>query len=223
MKKIALISIRLLVGYFVCAIGMVMTLNANLGALPWDVLHQGIGNITGLTIGRANIILGFIIILIDVILGENIGWGTVFNMFFIGIFVDLIMINKLIPIFNTFLPSLIMMFVGMLVLGYGCYIYMSVGLGSGPRDGLMVALNKKTKKSIRLVKASMDVFALTVGYFLGGFVGIGTAIMSVMGGYFIQLAFKTVNFNASEVEHRFIIEDIRFIRERLLVNENDEA
>lgn len=223
MKKIVLSFIRLFIGYFVCSIGMVMTINANLGVSPWDVLHQGIGNVTGLTIGKANIIVGFIIIIIDIVLGQNIGWGTIFNMATIGIFVDFLMSNKLIPIFDSFLPSLLMMIVGMLILGYGVFIYIGSGYGAGPRDGLMVALTKITKKSVRFVKNSVEILALTVGYFLGGSVGIGTAIMSILGGYFFQFAFKTVNFNVSEVEHRWIKDDINFIKEKLIKIKNDEA
>lgn len=223
MKKIISTFSRLFIGYFVCAIGMVMTINANLGVSPWDVLHQGIGNVTDLTIGKASIILGFIIVLIDVFLGQNIGWGTIFNMIFIGTFVDFLMINKLVPIFNTFIPSFLMMLLGMLILGYGCFIYIGAGMGAGPRDGLMVALTKKTNRSVRFVKNSLEILALTIGYFLGGSVGIGTAIMAIMGGYFLQFAFKTINFNVSEVKHRFIIDDIKFIRERLVRNKKDEA
>lgn len=223
MKKIGLSFIRLFIGYFVCAIGMVMTINANLGVSPWDVLHQGIGNVTGLTLGKANIIVGFTIILIDIILGQNIGWGTIFNMTTIGIFIDFIMRNQLIPIFDSFLPSLLMMVVGMLILGYGVFIYISAGYGAGPRDGLMVALTKITKKSVRFVKNSVEILALTIGYFLGGSVGIGTAIMSILGGYFFQFAFRTVNFNVSEVNHRWIKDDINYIKEKLNRIKNDEA
>ena len=206
--------LRLFVGYFVCAVGMVMTMNANLGFAPWDVLHQGIGNVTGLTIGKANIVLGFLIILIDIYLGENIGWGTVFNMIFIGIFIDLIMINNLIPIFNSFLPSLIILLLGVLTLGYGVFLYLSAGFGAGPRDGLMVGLTKKTGRSVRFVKNTVEILALSLGYLMGGLPGIGTAILAISGGYFFQFAFKTVNFNVAEVEHRLIIDDINYIKER---------
>lgn len=223
MKKIGLSFIRLFIGYFVCAIGMVMTINANLGVSPWDVLHQGIGNVTGLTLGKANIIVGFTIIIIDIILGQNIGWGTIFNMTTIGVFIDFLMRNQLIPIFDSFLPSLLMMIVGMLILGYGVFIYIGAGYGAGPRDGLMVALTKITKKSVRFVKNSVEILALTVGYFLGGSVGIGTAIMSILGGYFFQFAFKTVNFNVSEVNHRWIKDDINYIKEKLVNIKNDGA
>ncbi|CAK7018546.1 hypothetical protein CIW83_15750 [Tissierella sp. P1] len=223
MKKIILRIIRLFIGYFVCAVGMVMTINANIGVSPWDVFHQGLGNIFNLPIGRASIIAGLIITIIDIFLGQNIGWGTIFNMIVIGIFVDFLMFNKLIPIFNSFFPSLLMMLLGMLVLGYGCYIYIGAGFGAGPRDGLMVALTKKTKRSVRFVKNSVEILATVVGYLLGGSVGIGTAIMSIAGGYFFQFAFKTVNFDVSQVEHRYISDDIRFIKERLISVKEDKA
>lgn len=215
MKKIILGFSRLFIGYFLCALGMVMTINANIGVSPWDVLHQGISNVSSLTLGQANILVGLMIIIIDIVFGENIGWGTLFNMIFIGTFVDFIMFNNLVPIFKSFLPSLIMMLLGMLVLGYGVFTYIGAGYGAGPRDGLMVALTKKTNKSVRFVKNSVEILALTIGYFLGGQVGIGTAIMAIGGGYFFQFAFKTVNFNISEVEHRFIVDDIKFIKSKL--------
>ena len=168
MKKLSFRIIRLVVGYIVCALGMVMTINARLGLAPWDVLHQGISNVTGVTMGRANIILGFIIILIDISLGENIGWGTVFNMLLVGTFMDVLMLNGLVPIFTGFFPSLIMLLLGVLTLGYGVFIYMSAGFGAGPRDALMVGLTKKTGKSVRMVKNTVEILALIVGYLLGG-------------------------------------------------------
>lgn len=223
MKKVVISFIRLFIGYFVCAIGMVMTINANIGVSPWDVLHQGLGNVTGLTIGKANIMVGLTIIIIDIVLGQNIGWGTIFNMTTIGVFIDILMSNNLIPIFDSFLPSLLMMILGMLILGYGVFIYIGAGYGAGPRDGLMVALTIITKKSVRFVKNSVEILALIVGYFLGGSVGIGTAIMSILGGYFFQFAFKTVKFNVSEVKHRWIKDDIIFIKERLAKTKEDKV
>lgn len=218
MKETVLNFIRLFIGYFTCATGMVMTMNAGLGFAPWDVLHQGIGNVTGLTVGRANIILGLMIIVIDIYLGENIGWGTVFNMIFIGVFIDILKANKLVPIFNSFLPSLIMLLLGALIIGYGCFIYVSAGFGAGPRDALMVALTRKTGKSVRLVKNSVEMLALSLGYFLGGPVGIGTVILSLTGGYAFQFAFKTMNFNIEEVEHRLITDDIEYLKDKFKNN-----
>ncbi|NLW23072.1 MAG: hypothetical protein GXY88_07455 [Tissierellia bacterium] len=207
---------RLIAGLFVCAVGMVMTINANLGLSPWDVFHHGLSKLTGLTLGRANIVTGLSIVILDIIFGERVGWGTILNMLLIGLFIDFLMFNKLIPIFDGFIPSIIMMVIGMFLIGIGCFLYIGVGFGSGPRDGLMVALVKKTKKSVRLIRSSLEVVSVAIGYILGGSVGIGTLIMAFTGGYFMQLAFKVTKFDVGAVEHRFIDDDIRFIKEKLL-------
>ena len=145
MKKIVLRLIRLFAGYFLYALGIVMAINANLGIAPWDVLNQGIGNVLNISIGKASILVGFVIVLVDIYFGENIGWGTVFNMIFVGIFIDILMINNLVPRFDSFLPSLLMILVGLLIIGFACFFYIGAGLGIGPRDGLMVALTKRLK------------------------------------------------------------------------------
>ena len=128
---------------------------------------------------------------------------------------ELLMLNNLVPIFEGFLPSLIMLFLGMLVNGYAAYIYMSAELGAGPRDGLMVVLTKKTGKSVRLVKSTVEFIVVIIGFIMGGKLGIGTLILALFGGYFFQFAFKTVNFNVKEVNHRYIKDDIIFLKERL--------
>lgn len=203
---------RLFLGFFVCSVGIVMTINANLGLAPWDVLHQGVANLMGITIGKANIVLGVIIITINALFGENIGWGTVLNMIFIGIFIDFLMLNHLIPVFTHIVPRFLMMFLGMLTLGYGCVLYMGVGAGTGPRDGLMVGLTKRTGKSVRLIKNSVESSAVILGFFLGGTVGVGTAVMALTGGFFLQFAFKTANFDVTGVKHRYIVDDIKDIK-----------
>lgn len=215
MKDFIKRSIRLFLGYWVCAVGIVMTLNANLGAAPWDVLHQGIAKVIGIPLGRATIVLGFIIVALNIIFGENIGWGTVLNMIFIGVFIDILMLNNIIPIFNSPIISFIMMLMGMLVLGYGCVLYIGAGFGTGPRDGVMVALTKRSGKSVRFVKNSVEILAVIAGYLLGGTVGIGTAVMAIAGGYFFQFAFKTTNFDVTGVKHRYIVDDIRYIKGKI--------
>lgn len=223
MKKIVLRLIRLFAGYFLYALGIVMAINANLGIAPWDVLNQGIGNVLNISIGKASIFVGFVIVLVDIYFGENIGWGTVFNMIFVGIFIDILMINNLVPRFDSFLPSLLMILVGLLIIGFACFFYIGAGLGIGPRDGLMVALTKKTKKSVKFVKNTIEITVLVVGYLLGGSVGIGTAIMSICGGYFFEFVFRLVKFDVTEVKHRYIADDIRFIKEKLMKKNEGEV
>lgn len=221
MKKSVLNLVRLFVGLFLYAVGIVLTINANLGLSPWDVFHQGVSRLTGITMGQASIIVGLMIVILDWVLGEKVGLGTIFNMLFIGIFMDLLMLNHLVPVFNNVIARVIMMFFGMFIIGIASYFYISAGLGSGPRDGLMVSLTKKTGKSVRFIRNCIEFTVLVIGYFLGGTVGFGTLIMVVGGGYFVQFAFKIFKFDVRKVQHKFIDDYIKLIKERLVDKEED--
>ena len=91
-----------------------------------------------------------------------------------------------------------MMILGMFVIAVASYYYMSVGLGSGPRDGLMVALTKKTNKSVRFLRNCIEFSVLVVGYLLKGSIGIGTPIMALSSGYFVQFVFKLFKYDVKE-------------------------
>ncbi|KUO77994.1 MAG: hypothetical protein APF81_09670 [Desulfosporosinus sp. BRH_c37] len=208
--------IRLFIGLFLFAVGIVFTINANLGLSPWDVFHQGISHLTGITMGQASIVVGIILVLLDAVLGERLGWGTLCNMLFIGLFMDFLMLNHLIPIYEGIIPSVIMMLLGMAVIGVASYFYIGAALGSGPRDGLMIALTKMTHKSVRFIRNAIEISALIVGYLLGGFVGIGTLIMALVLGNIIQLSFTVLKFDINSIEHRFIDEDLKLLKVKLL-------
>lgn len=213
---------KLFLGLFLYATGIVLTINANIGLSPWDVFHQGLSNTIGITMGQASIIGGFTIIIYNAFAGEKIGWGTVSNMIFIGIFVDILMLNRLIPTFHNIILQVIMMCLGMLVIGAATYFYISVGLGSGPRDGLMIALTKKTNKSVRFIRSCIEITVVVLGFLLGGSFGIGTLIMAFAMGPCVQFAFKLFKFNVKGVKHRFIDEDIKYIKDRfILKNDRD--
>lgn len=215
MKKILLRILRLFAGLFTYAVGIVFTINANLGFSPWDVFHKGLSNTIHITMGQASMFVGFALIVFDTVFGERLGWGTLFNMFFIGFFMDFLMLNHLIPITQSIFSGVLMMLFGMLVIGIASYLYIGAGLGSGPRDGLMVALTKKTGKSVRVIRTIIEASALIIGYALGGYVGVGTFIMALTTGYFVQFAFKVFKFDVKAVKHRFIDEDIKFLKEKL--------
>lgn len=211
-KKVPLKLIRLFTGFFICSLGIILMINASLGLSPWDVLHQGLSKKMGITMGTASVCVGAMVVILDAVLGENIGWGTVLNMAFIGIFMDLITFSNLIPVSNSFLSGVIMLILGMICMAYGTVLYMGCGLGSGPRDGLMVAIQKRTKKPVKLIRGTIEIVALIVGYMLGGSVGIGTVITAFGLGYIIQTVFKVCNFDGSKIIHRFIADDIRCIK-----------
>jgi uncharacterized protein len=215
MRSLMLRITRLFFGLFLYATGIVMTINANIGLSPWDVFHEGFSNSVGITMGQASMLAGFTIIVLNTIFGEKVGWGTVANMVFIGIFMDILMINNIIPIFENLVLKIIMMILGLLVIGTASYFYISAGLGAGPRDGLMIALTKKTNKSVRFIRSCIEITVVIVGYVLGGTLGIGTLIMAFMMGPAVQFMFKIFKFNVGTVKHRFINEDFKYLKEKV--------
>lgn len=220
MKNLTMRITKLFFGLFLYAAGIVLTINANIGLSPWDVFHQGLSNTVGITMGQANIIGGFAIIIYNAFAGEKIGWGTISNMIFIGIFVDILMLNRLIPVFHNIILQIVMMGLGMLIIGAATYFYISVGLGSGPRDGLMIALTKKTNKSVRFIRSCIEITVVVLGSLLGGSFGIGTLIMAFAMGPCVQFVFKLFKFNVKGVKHRFIDEDIKYIKDRFILKNN---
>jgi uncharacterized protein len=219
-KNILLRVLRLYTGLFTYAVGIVFTINANLGLSPWDVFHKGLSNKIHITMGQASILVGFVLIILDTVFGERLGWGTICNMLFIGVFMDFLMLNHLIPITHSIVPGIIMMLLGMFIIGIASYLYIGAGLGSGPRDGLMVALTKRTGKSVRLIRTIIEASALITGYILGGYVGLGTLVMALITGYFVQFAFRIFKFDVKTVSHRFIDEDIKFLKGKLFRTKN---
>ena len=215
MKNIVLKILILLIGYFLYALGIVMTINAQQGLGPWGVFHQGLSSQLNITFGIAVSIVGAVIVFLDFILGERIGWGTIGNVIFIGTFIDLITDIKLVPVFeNTFL-SYLMMFIGMFTISLAAYFYLSARLGAGPRDGLMIALTKLANKPVGLIRSAIEVTVLVAGYLLGGSVGWGTLIMSLGLGFFFQITFKMFNFNVKKVEHKYIDQDFALLIQKL--------
>ncbi|MEG2353320.1 MAG: hypothetical protein RSB70_01610 [Clostridium sp.] len=207
-KDLLLRLIRLFIGFFTCASASVFMINANLGMSPWDVLHDGVSKLTGITIGNASIIVGVLFVILGVILGEKLGLGTVLNMIFIGKFIDFIMFNNLIPKSNSIIMGIVMLIIGMILMGIGCVLYIGSGLGCGPRDGIMMALSKKTGKPIKVIRTCLEIGALITGYFLGGHAGIGTIITAIGLGHSIQFVFKLFKFEGSNIKHKSIKDNI---------------
>lgn len=223
MKKFGVSLVRLFIGLFLYAVGIVFTINANLGLAPWDVFHQGISKIGGITMGQASIVVGLLIVIADWAFGEKVGLGTVFNMLFIGVFMDILMLNHLIPVFSNVVAKVIMMLMGMMIIGVASYFYIGAGLGSGPRDGLMVALTKKTGKSVRFIRNSIELSAVVIGFLLGGKVGLGTLVMVIAGGYFVQFAFKIFRFDVKKVKHVFLDDYVKQLKGYLAENRKRSA
>jgi len=202
-------------GYALYGLGIVMTLNANQGLAPWDVFHQGLSNQLGISMGTASQITGAAVLIMDMLFNERIGWGTIGNVIFIGFFIDLFMLNHLVPIFENTLASYALMASGMCVIALATYLYLSAQLGAGPRDGLMIALTKRIPFPVGLVRNIIEITILAAGFFLGGSVGFGTLFIAVGMGRLIQIAFSIFKFNVRQVRHRYVDEDFALIFNRL--------
>lgn len=213
MKKEILRYLKLFLGLFVCALGVIIIIKSNLGFSPWDVLHQGISKVGNITIGQASILVGVVVISLDLFLGERIGSGTILNILFLGSFMDGIIYMDIVPLSSNIFTGIFMMFLGLLVFSVGCYLYISTGLGCGPRDALMVALTKKTNLSVRAVRNSIEISVLAGGYLLGGYAGVGTVIAALFTGMFIQAVFKLFNFDVKSVVHRDIRREVVTLKE----------
>lgn len=218
-KKIIYLFVRLFIGFFLYGLGIVVMVNAQIGLSPWDAFHQGISIKTGITMGQASIMVGLIIVILDAVLGEGVGWGTVLNMIFIGVFLDLIKASNVIPIADNLFMGIVMMIIGIIISATATVVYLGAGLGSGPRDGLMLALNKKTSKPVGMLRTCIELTALISGWLLGGKVGLGTVLSAFGLGYAIQIGFKICNINSKEIKHRLITDDIRYVKE-LIKNKN---
>jgi uncharacterized membrane protein YczE len=206
---------RLMLGFFLYALGITFTINARLGLSPWDVFHQGLSFQLGITIGDAIILSGAVIMVLDIFLKEKIGWGTIGNVFFIGAFMNMIEKANILPIPENIFLRFLMMIIGMVTISLATYVYLSAQLGTGPRDGLMVAFTKLTNKPVGLIRSSIEITAFFIGYLMGGTIGWGTLIMSLGLGFFIQTTFRIFKFDVKEVIHHYVDQDIAGLVQKL--------
>jgi uncharacterized membrane protein YczE len=167
---------RLLVGLVLFGIGIAIMVVANLGLSPWEVLHQGISRNTGIPIGTVGIITGVLVLVLWIPLKERIGIGTILNVILIGIVVDLTLWVMPEAIDETWLRWA-MMLGGTVVIAFGSGLYIGAGLGPGPRDGLMMGLQRKGI-NVGVARIGIEVSVLVIGWLMGGTVGVGTLVFA---------------------------------------------
>jgi uncharacterized membrane protein YczE len=187
-------------GLFLFALGIVMNLNSNLGMSPWGVFQVGLSHSTALTLGQISQVVGLGVLLIAWVLGFPPGLATFTNMYFIGLFIDSMIQFKLIPEPTGIIGRFILLIGGIIAIGSGSYFYLKPKLGAGPRDGLMMALIKRTDLPVSVIRGTIEVTVLAIGYFLGGPVGVGTLVTALTVGYSVQLAFKLGGYD-KKAEH----------------------
>ena len=209
-KKIIFEWLRIIGGLFVFAFGVHLTIYANIGLAPWDCLGMGIANHTVLNYGLSMTIMAVLILLIDLLLRERIGYGTIIDALLTGNFVQLFNNLNPFPENHSLWLGIGVMLVGFVFMAIGMWIYMKAAQCCGPRDSLLVGLGKRMPKvPIGVVEIILWGTVLLLGWLLGGPVGIGTLISTFGAGAVMQLVYFLVHFEPREVRHRDVVEVTR--------------
>ena len=157
---------------------------SGLGLEPWNVLHQGLAELTGLTIGTVSVLVGAAVLLLWIPLRQRPGLGTVSNVFVVGIAMDGTL--ALVPEAHTLALRIPLLLAGIVLNGAATGLYITARFGPGPRDGLMTGLHRRTGRSIRLMRTAVEVAVVATGFALGGTVGVGTVLYAVAIGPLAQ-------------------------------------
>ena len=146
------------------------------GASPWSVLAQGISLNVNLSIGIITLLISITVLIFWIPLGQKPGMGTIFNALIIALMIDLCI--KYVPTPSNYFNQLILAVISVMMVGIGGGIYLVSNLGAGPRDGLMIGLQKVTNLPVAAVRAFLEISGVRIGWYLGGTVGVGTLLFA---------------------------------------------
>ncbi|MGI6128552.1 MAG: YczE/YyaS/YitT family protein [bacterium] len=204
-KKLILLT----VGFFLYAVGILLTIHAQLGAAPWDTFHIGLVNHTGLTLGQVSQIVGMMIVLANIAMKEVPGWGTILNTYFIGYFIDLIEGFSLIPNVQSLFGKIVMLLAGILIIGWGTFFYMNTGWGAGPRDGLMLGLSRCFSTGVWKARTAIEIVVVAAGFILGATPGVGTIVLALLIGPTVEITYRIGRKDPKTVKHRTFVDDYK--------------
>ncbi|MEN9713433.1 MAG: hypothetical protein RLZZ164_97 [Actinomycetota bacterium] len=181
-------SFRLMTGLMFYGLGLSLIVQAHIGVPPWDVLALGISNTLSVSYGMASILVSFMALLAWIPLKVKPGIGSIANAILIGLWADFFM--QFIKPFDGFWVSLLMFCAGMVIVAVATGLYISAKLGKGPRDGLMLGTAAALKTKLWIVRTGYEIAVLTIGWLLGGQVGLGTVLFAVCIGYLMQTSIR---------------------------------
>ena len=161
------------------------------GASPWSVLAQGISLNVNLSIGTITFLISVAVLILWIPLGQKPGMGTIFNALIIAIMIDLCI--KYVPTPSNYINQLLLAVISVVMVGIGGGIYLVSNLGAGPRAGLMIGLQKLTNFPIAVVRATLEISVVSIGWYLGGTVGIGTLLFAFGIGPCVALGLYLVD------------------------------
>jgi len=172
--------VQLYAGLVLYGVSMALLVRSGLGVMPWDVLHQGLARQLGWSLGVVTIVVGALVLLAWIPLRERPGLGTVSNVVVIGLALDAALAvlpePGALPVRAALVPA------GILLNAVATAAYIGVHLGPGPRDGLMTGLVRRTGRSVRLVRTSIEVTVVALGWLLGGTLGVATVLYALAIG-----------------------------------------
>ena len=177
--------LQLLVGLVLYGVTMGLMVRSGLGLDPWDVFHEGLADRTPISFGTVTIVVGALVLLAWVPLRQRPGVGTVANVFVVGLAADATL--WLVPRPEPMALQVAYLVAGVLGNGVAGGMYIGAGLGPGPRDGLMTGLVRRSGRSVRLVRTTIELTVLAVGWLIGGTVGVGTVLYALTIGPLVQL------------------------------------
>lgn len=175
---------QLVIGLWVFGLGAALMVRVHLGLDPWNVFHQGIAGRTVLSLGTISILSGIGVMLLWIPLRQKPGLGTILNIVLIGVSLDVFL--WLIPEIEGWPWRITGLVSGVVLTGLGTAAYIGAGMGTGPRDGLMLGLNRKFGWSIRISRMLVELIVLASGWLLGGVVGVGTVAFALCIGPLVQ-------------------------------------
>ncbi|MEL0291753.1 MAG: hypothetical protein VW942_05240 [Aquiluna sp.] len=180
--------LKLVVGLFIYGVGVGMTVDAQLGLAPWDVLAQGISRQTSLTFGYATVLVSLMVLLSWIPLKVKPGLGSIMNAIMVGLVADLTL--NFLPTPDSYWLKLLLFFGGMVVISFATGLYISCGMGKGPRDGLNVGIAHRFKLPFWKARSIVEITVVTIGFLLGGQVREGTLIFALGIGYMNQIGMR---------------------------------
>ena len=161
------------------------------GASPWSVLAQGISLNVNLSIGMITFLISVAVLILWIPLGQKPGVGTIFNALIIALMIDLCI--KFVPTPLNYIHQIVLAIISVIIVGIGGGIYLVSNLGAGPRDGLMIGIQQITNLPIALVRAILEISVVSIGWYLGGIVGIGTLLFAFGIGPCVALGLYLVD------------------------------
>ena len=184
LKPKSITLIYLILGLILFGLGETLLITAGVGVSPWTVLAQGISFKTGHSIGLTTFFVSIGVLCLWIPLRQKPGVGTILNTIIVSIVIDVSL--PYLPAPELLVFQILQVIIGVVIVGLGSGFYLIANLGPGSRDGLMTGLQKKTNLPIYLIRAILEISAVTVGWYLGGIVGIGTIVFALAIGPFVS-------------------------------------